>query len=574
MTTTILGILDGRFDPNAALFRDGELLSLGEEERFSRNKHAVGEFPLQSVKFCLQEADISFADIDRIAYPWDGTKYPLYMAQFFLDGWLEYDKDSRTLEWEKENLEKFRAGQIRDRLQDGLSEEFSDDLPPIDFFNHHRCHAASAYYYSGFDSGAILTADGSGEECAVVGWQASTDGKIEKVFSYDIPNSLGWFYAAITAYLGFRPYNGEGKVMGLAAYGESDSDVEGVIHDILSVTDHDFSLDPSYIFYGKRSYHDRFTDKLVSRLGEPRKQGEDITDFHKNVAYAAQKRFEAALLACARRLLRETGEVSLCLAGGVMYNCKANKVLREKLDIEQFFVQPIAGEQGATVGSGLLAQDRTHSEPMTDVYYGWNPTESDIEQAISQSTIDLVIESREDTRSRVASLLSDGNIVGRYDGPMECGPRALGNRSILADPREKKMLEAVNEVKERENWRPFAPTILAEYGTDVLDVSASEHISLDSFMIQTYDVNEDWLDRIPAAVHVDGTTRPQVLSQENNEHYWMLLTEFNEKTGVPALLNTSFNLSGDPIVRTPKEAIKTYRNSKIDYLQLGPYLVS
>lgn len=572
MTDYTLIVYDSAYDPSAALFNDDTLIALGEEERFSRNKHAFNELPIQSVNYCLDETNIDIHDVDKIVHPWDAQKYPLEMAHFYLDGWHKYDKDERTLEWEKNNLKTYQPDSVIDRIRESIPESDKSLDVDVTFVDHHRAHAASAYHLSNFDSTAVLTADGHGEKTAVAGWHA--DGNIKKVFSYEIPNSLGWFYSSITAFLGFRPNNGEGKVMGLAPYGEPDSEIEQVLSRMLSITDDGFSIDPSYIYYGNRSHHEKFTDKLVDELGEPREHPEEITEFHKNVAYCAQNLLESALLSVSESLLQQTGEKNLCLAGGVLYNCKANKVLREQLDIHDFFVQPIAGEPGATIGAGYLVQEQSKGREMTDVYYGWGADDQDLSEAIEVSAVEVVSDERKETRSGIVDLLAEQNVVARYNGRSECGPRALGNRSILADPSEESMLKEVNKIKRREQWRPFAPTILANHARDILDFNRTPNtVRLDSFMIQTFDVNPDEQDLIKATVHVDGTTRPQILSEKNNEDYWNLIREFYEETGVPALLNTSFNLSGDPIVRTPKEAIETYIESEIDALQLGKYLV-
>lgn len=569
MSETILGILAENVDPAAALIEDGRIVAVGEQERFSRNKHAYGEFPIDAVEHCLDRGDASLADLDAVAYGWDARKYPLFMAKKYLDGWAEFDKDDRTLEWEKENLEERRPERVRREIEAELTDRFDADPPAIEFYNHHESHAASAFYCSGFDSAAVLTVDGHGEENALVGWHATSDG-IEQVFSKEIPHSLGWFYAAITAYLGFRPNNGEGKVMGLAPYGTRSEEVEAVLRRVVDVSSDDYELDPSYLYYGDHSHHERFTDELVDELGEPREHGEEFTERHESVAYETQRLTEEALEACARRLLDATGAENLCLAGGVAYNCKANMHLRESLDLSGFFVQPLSGESGVPIGSGLLAGDSTPpNRRLEHVYYGWEPTETRVETAVVDADVTVVETGRSAVRDRIVSELLNGRVVARYDGATESGPRALGNRSILADPRDEETLDEVNRVKQRANWRPFAPTILEEHADEVLRGDPSGA----AFMIETFWVRDEWRDRIEAAVHVDGSTRPQIVSADANEGYWKLVDAFRRETGVPALLNTSFNLSGEPIVNTPKQAIDTLQRSEIDFLQVGPYLV-
>jgi carbamoyltransferase len=570
MTELILAVHAIAHDPSAAIFENGELIALGEEERFTRKKHAPDEFPVESTRYCLDECSVSLSEIDKIVYGWDCTKYPLKMAKKFLDLSFEYNKNRTTIEWEKKQLRSRDPNVVEKQILAEL-QVLSDDIPPIEFVNHHKSHAVSAFYYSGFSSAAVLTADGYGEELTTTGWRATED-EFERVFSIEFPHSIGLFFETITTFLGFRANNGEGKVMGLAPYGEPTPDIRDVLTDILMINSGGFCVDPTYIYYGDHTYHDRFTDKLVDELGQPREHDEEITHFHKNLAYEAQKLLQKALLSCAERLLEETGMNRLCLAGGVVLNCKANMRLREQLDIKDLFIQPVAGDNGIPLGAGLVASEidtYSSSARMQNPYYGWQATDEQVTRAINSSEVELIARGRDDVRKHIADELANGGIVARYNGRMECGPRALGNRSILADPSNDKNLIAVNEVKQREKWRPFAPTILEEHAADLLVGD-----KFDPFMIQTYDVIESELTEIEATVHVDNTTRPQVLAKSDNKTYWKLIKEFYERTGVPAVLNTSFNLSGDPIVRTPQEAIETFLSSAIDYLQVEEHLLS
>lgn len=566
----ILSLFARVHDPSVAVFTEGSFVTLGEEERFSRNKYAYNEFPIESIRYCLEETSLSLSDIDLISYAWDATKYPTHMAKEFLELSREYDKNDRTVDWEKQQLESRTPERIRERIRFELR-EFEGETPPVEFVNHHKSHAVSAFHYSGFDSAAVLTVDGQGEELTTVGWEADQSG-LRRAFEFKRPHSLGLFMMSMTAFLGFRPHGGEGKVMGLAPYGEPDEEVYETLERVLDISADGYRLDPSYVYYGEHSYHERFTDALVAELGEPRKRDGEITTFYQNVAYATQDFLEQALEVCSKRLLEETGQENLCLAGGVAYNCKANKHLRETLDLSEMFVQPVAGDNGIPLGAGLLGYDVTPSpdsvEDFTHVYYGWGPSENRIEEAVHGADVAVLSSERTDTHELVATKLANGNIVARYDGRMEIGPRALGNRSILADPRDDAMLENVNEVKRREDWRPFAPSMLDEYAEEYLLGDTSS-----PFMIQTHDVTEQGQEEIPAVVHVDGTTRPQVLKKPANPGYWDVIDRFRSRTGVPVVLNTSFNLSGQPIVRTPEQAIDTFQRSKIDFLQAGDYFV-
>jgi carbamoyltransferase len=570
MSKFILAIHATLHDPSAAIFKDGKLISLGEEERFIRQKHAPDKFPVEAIKYCLSECAIDLADVDKIIYGWDCTKYPLNMAEKFLDLWYKYDKDKATLEWEKSQLRTRQPEVIKQQIYSELR-NVTDDIPPVNFVNHHKSHAVSAFHHSGFSSSAVLTADGYGEELTTTGWRATED-EFERVFSIEFPHSIGLFFETITTFLGFRANNGEGKVMGLAPYGTPDPDVRAVLENILTIGPNGFQVDPTYIYYGDHSFHERFTDKLVDELGEPRKRSGRITQLHKNIAYEGQKLLEDALLSCSRHILDETNMNHLCLAGGVFLNCKANMKLRENLDIDDIFIQPVAGDNGIPLGAGLIGSKKdTYSSDsrMTHTYYGWKPSSDEVTEAIALYDVEPIAGERPTVREQVVEKLANGEVVARCSGRMECGPRALGNRSILADPSDSENLIKVNEIKNREEWRPFAPTILEEYAGDLLIGD-----QFDPFMTQTYDVKESKLGEIEAAVHVDGTTRPQVLRKEANETYWKLIREFYERTGVPAVLNTSFNLSGEPIVRTPREAIETFLSSSIDYLQIEEYLLA
>jgi carbamoyltransferase len=567
----ILAVLD-EHDPSAAIFVDGRLAALGEEERFIRQKHAADVFPIESIKFVLKDAKISIDDVDVLAYGWDCTKYPLEMAEVFLNNCYPYQKNEKTVMWELDQLRTRSAEVVNQKITNSILKEF-ETVPPIRFVDHHHSHAMSAFYFSGFDSSAVLTADGYGEQNAVVGWDATKDG-LEKLFSFQIPNSLGWYMFAVTAFLGFRPNNGEGKVMGLAPYGKSNPQVRQVLQDVLTVEEEEFRVDPSYIYYGTHSYNESFTDKLVEKLpGSPRNYNDPILQFHKDVAFEAQKLLEEALLMCGRRVIEESSSNNLCLAGGIALNCKANMRLREELDLTEIFIQPLAGDNGIPMGAGITVSNKKERFPtqrMNPPYFGWQADSDDILDAINTNNeIELILEGKANIQSRIADELVNGKIIGRYSGRMECGPRALGNRSIISDPSDKRNLIAVNKVKKREEWRPFAPTILEEHAQEYL---VGDYF--DPFMIQTYEVKNDGLKDLEATVHVDNTTRPQVLTKDANPDYWELINSFYQVSGVPAVLNTSFNLAGDPIVRTPQEAIDTFLDSSMDYLQLEKFLVS
>jgi carbamoyltransferase len=428
--------------------------------------------------------------------------------------------------------------------------------------DHHLAHAISAYAFSGFDEAAVLVLDGRGAWEATSLWRGQ-GGRLEPVWTIPFPNSLGLFYAQFTQYLGFTPYSDEWKVMGLAPYGKPGTNLEAFIR-------------PNQVPYsvGARLLLGDFSNPLAAleeRLGPARVPESEIESRYKDLAFAVQDSCEEAILALARNALEVTGFRNLCLAGGVALNSKANgKILSEGIT-DNIFVQPAASDDGVCLGSVLSPHldggGRMPISKMRHAYLGNECSNAEIEKTLA--TYKLRAKRIDSPAVEGAELLALGKIVGWVQGRMEFGPRALGNRSILADPRDPEMTIKVNNaVKFREWWRPFAPSMLAEIANEYIE-SATDS----PFMILTAQVRPDKRHVIPAVTHVDGSARPQTVEREVNPLYWNLINEFGKRTGVPVVMNTSFNLRGEPIVSSVTDAIRTFYSSGLDALIIGNFVV-
>jgi carbamoyltransferase len=428
--------------------------------------------------------------------------------------------------------------------------------------DHHLAHAISAYAFSGFDDAAVLVLDGRGAWEATSLWRGH-NGFLEHVWTIPWPNSLGLFYAQFTDYLGFQAYSDEWKVMGLAPFGEP-----GVnLHEFIIPDDNPYRV-ATHLLIGKGSAP---TAGIEARLGPKRVPESEIDARSKNVAFAVQDSCEQAMLTLARAAVAKTGCRNLCLAGGVALNSKANgKILASGL-VDRLFVQPAAGDDGVCLGAALAPYlDSGKGLPvsrMRHAYLGPEISDEEIERVLQ--TYKLRSTRVADPAKAAAELLANGKILGWFQGRMEFGPRALGARSILADPRDPEMNAKVNNaVKFREWWRPFAPSLLAEVAGEYLE-SATDS----PFMIVTAQVKPEKRNLIPSVTHVDGSARPQTVERDVNPLYWRLIREFGERTGIPVVMNTSFNLRGEPIVCTPTDAVRTFFSSGMDALVIGSFVV-
>lgn len=553
----------GYHDPSAALFEDGELVFATEEERYVREKHASNTFPENAIRACLDHVGIELAELRRIRIPYD----PILTSKRFgtdLRKTIGADAHPAMRAWNVVEQLKHHLGartvpdvQVKDRLKD-----IGIPLPPIEHFEHHRCHAASAFHPTTFDEAVVLTIDGRGEYDSTVVWYADGDG-LERVRTYEYPNSLGHFFGAVTEYLGYRAFNGEGKIMGLAPYGEENPEIERVFRDVA-----DFGVD--YDVTGLLSNgNDTDWTRLADLFGQPRKSPDGEFDrFHKDLAYTAQSLLEETVCEIVHEYVDRLGSGNVSLAGGVALNCKANKRVMEMDCVDKIFIQPVANDAGLALGAGWLETPPDEVNPMTTVYFGYEPVESEVEELLRTNKIRF--DRPDDVERYVAERLADGALVGWVQGRLEMGPRALGNRSILADPRTAESRDRVNEyVKHREGWRPFAPSLLEEAADEYL-VNAEPA----PFMIKTFDTVPERRDEIEAVLHpADETTRPQTVREDQNPRYYRLISEFEDITGVPVVLNTSFNDHGEPIIRTADEAVRDFYGMGLDVLVLGDCVV-
>jgi carbamoyltransferase len=429
------------------------------------------------------------------------------------------------------------------------------------FVDHHLAHAISAYSYGGFDKAAIVVMDGRGA------WEASSiwyghDGRLDHVLTIPWPNSLGLFYAQFTQYLGFVPNSDEWKVMGLAPYGSP-----GVnLNEFISLDEETYRVNAPLLFERVNG-----TSAIAKRLGPERTPESEIDDSFKNIAFAVQDACEAAMISLVKLAIEKTGCRNVCLAGGVALNSKANGKIQASGLVDNIFVQPAASDDGVALGAVYAPYldhgGRLPMKPMRHAYLGPEFSDAEIEKALV--TYKLRASQLSNVAATTAEFLANGKIIGWFQGRMEFGPRALGHRSILADPRDPEMNAKVNNaVKFREWWRPFAPSMLREAAGEYL-----EHACDSPFMILTNPVRPEKRGVIPSVTHVDGSARPQTVVQEIEPLYWNLINEFGRRTGVPVLMNTSFNLRGEAIVNTPTDAIRTFFSSGMDALVIGSYLV-
>lgn len=550
----ILGIsYSGDHDTACALSIDGELIFAISEERLTRKKHD-SSFPINAIRETLKFANIKPEDIDYVCIAWS---HPL--KQLFFDLNLTFKNNPSPKAFLYTLYSRLHHLWIKGGFK--RYEQYFGKSKFV-FCDHHLAHAISAYTYSPFKEATILVVDGRGAFEATSIWYAR-DGKLEPLETIKFPNSLGLFYAKFTKYLGFKPLSDEWKVMGLAPYGK-----EGVsLKEFISNDDVPYKVNWKKIL-GQGMADVSGIEKV---FGPERKENEEINERHKDIAFAVQKETEKAMLNLAKYAVEKTGCKNLCLAGGVVLNCKANGLIANSDFIENIFIQPSASDEGASLGACfypyLLIDKKLPKFELKHLYWG-SSYENEVEDILKKYK--LLYEKLNNPDKIVAELLADGKIIGIFHGRMEFGPRALGNRSILADPRDPDMKDKVNSsVKYREWWRPFAPSILEEHYYNYLDAKF-----LSPFMILSFPVKKEKRDEIPAVTHIDGSARPQSVNKNINPFYWNLINEFYKKTGVPVVLNTSFNLKGEPIVCSPFDAIRTFYTSGLDYLLIEEFLIS
>ena len=567
----VLGINAYHGDASAALFRDGELLAAVEEERFTRVKHTAG-FPSNAIRYCVEAAGIGADAIDHVAIPRKRSAHLVQKALWAMR--LPHLALDRARVWR-------RFGDIRESVASCLGADSSSMKAEYHFIEHHVAHAASSFYASPFRQAAVLSLDGLGDFASMI-WGRGDDRDMDTEGDVLFPHSLGLFYTAVTQYLGFWNYGDEYKVMGLASLGEPEYG-ETFERMVRLGRGLEFTLGLRYFSHhlqgpdmtwteGEPQQGRLFSDRLVDELGPPRKPSDPVEKRHKDVAASLQQRLEEAVLTLADGLYERTRVPNLCYAGGVAFNCVANGKLTDRTPFENVYIHSAAGDAGLAVGASLYVYHQVLGHPRVaaigHAFWGPEYDEDRMRQVLDADGLKYRTLDAPQLAEETATRIADGNVVGWYQGRAEWGPRALGNRSIVVDPRRHDMQDVLNSrIKHREPFRPFAPSILEERTGEWFEKDGPS-----PFMLMTYPVKGDKRDKIPAPTHVDGTGRLQTVDREGNPLYRGLIEAFDRQTGVPVLLNTSFN-ENEPIVNTPEQAVHCFMRTKMDVLALGPFFV-
>ena len=579
----ILGLSCFYHDAAACLVRDGRIVAAAQEERFTRVKHDPS-FPHHAVAYCLREGGITTANLDAVAF----YDKPFLTFERLLETYLAFAPRGLA------SFIKAMPVWLKQKLwtPDVIARELGTDgepfAGPVLFTEHHESHAASAFFPSPFERAAVITADGVGE-WATTSWGVGDGNALDLRAEIHFPHSLGLLYSAFTYFCGFRVNSGEYKLMGLAPYGESRY-ADTIRRELIDLKpDGSFRLNLDYFTYPVGL---TMTGRKFEALFDgPRREPEGpLTQREMDLARSVQLVTEEVMLALAQHVHRETGETNLCLAGGVALNCVANGRLLREGPFENIWIQPAAGDAGGALGAALMAwhawNDAPRLTPTGDAMQGayLGPQFSDDEIAAFLDAEGIPHERLDDDAlvEYAADLLAQGHVVGWFQGRMEFGPRALGHRSILADPRGREVQRVVNlKIKFRESFRPFAPSVLADRASDYFDLDTESPYMLLVADVRDATTGGTGLDRrhhtdspIPAVTHVDGSARIQTVSEDRSPTYARLLRAFEARTGCPVLVNTSFNVRGEPIVCTPEDAVRCFRRTHMDALVLGNHLVT
>jgi len=589
----ILGISAFYHDSAAALLLDGEVIAAAQQERFTRKKHDEG-FPAEAIQYCLDEAGIKLGDVEYVVF----YDKPLVKFERLLETYLSYAPQGfRSFVkampiWLKEKL--YLKSTLKTELS-ALAGCKKNDLPPLMFTGHHQSHAASAFYFSPYDKAVVLCLDGVGEWATTSAWQG--DGKdLTPLWEIDFPHSLGLLYSAFTYFTGFRVNSGEYKLMGLAPYGEPKY-ADLILEKIIDLKeDGTFRLDMQYFNYctGLTMTNDKFADLFG---GPARKSETDITQREMDIAASIQKVTEQVVLRLARTLQKETGAEYLCLAGGVALNCVANGVIQREGPFKDIWIQPAAGDAGGALGAAAviwheyLGNERTSDgkDKMKGSYLGPRYSADQIREQLDAAGAVYQELSDEVLFPRLAEVLDNENVVGWMRGRMEFGPRALGGRSILGDPRSEKMQLTMNlKIKYRESFRPFAPSVIdyrvgdyfdqttpSPYMLIVAPIKEEHRIALTEEQQKLFGIEKLNLKRseLPAITHVDYSARIQTVHKETNPGFYALIDAFNERSGCGVVVNTSFNVRGEPIVCTPNDAYRCFMRTEMDFLVVENFLL-
>lgn len=571
MSKNILGIANGDYrshDNAACILKNGELIAQAEEERFTRSKHAYDSLPVNAVRSCLQQAGMQINNIDAITVGWDVPNSAI---------------EKRP---PQEKLQKASIDIKRNLFGTEITDENS--LPEVHFIPHHLAHAASVFYTSGFKNAAVIVIDGAGECEATTYWHV-TNGEFQKLLGIDqTPHSLGFMFEGVCNYLGFNA-DEAGKLMGLAAYDDTKTGPFAALQltddgyricfprNIWEEIQRQYARKDNYCIMDMiRDLWIHYCQELFGRKNDFLAQNNPTKDIRCKIAMAVQRTLEKALIHSAKIIKRTTKENNLCLSGGVALNCSANGALERENIFDEIYIYPPANDAGGAIGSALYFYhnilnlkknkpdtDELKNNPFTGPAY----SAEEITAAIERYSLKYC--ECADDFSDIAEMITNGAIIGWFQGRMEMGPRALGGRSILADPRSTKIRDKVNEIKRRDWWRPLAPSILEGYEVDYFDPAI-----FSPFMLEAAIVKKDKRSIISGVTHVDNTSRYQSVRKELNPAYWNLIESFRKKTGIPLVLNTSFNDKGEPIVCSPEDAIKTFLNRPLDYLVMERFLIN
>ncbi len=576
----ILGLNAYHGDSSAAIIADGKLIAAVEEERFKRIKHWAG-FPRESIKYCLAEAGIRPEGLDYIALN-KNSRANLHKKILFT-----FKKRPSTALVKDRLLNMVKVAGIKNTFARELSTPIDSIRAKVVNVEHHRAHLASSFFVSGCEEATLISIDGFGDFTSVMVAKGKAN-RIEPLYEINYPHSLGIFYSALTQFLGFPKYGDEYKVMGLAAFGKPvyldkleevvKLQPRGVFVLNLRYFQHHTTGDQMRWHNTAPHFGQLYSDNLSDLLGSPKPADKQVDSHYENIAASVQEIYEKAFFHILNYAYQLTNCSNLCLAGGCALNSLANGKIREKTPFDEIYIQPAAHDAGGAIGAAYYLYNQTLAMPrqFTMKTAGWGPEYDNdyIAKVLAESGEQLNgcsisrVDNTGELTGKTACWLAEGKIVGWFQDRMEWGPRALGNRSVLADPRRADMRDILNKkVKLREPFRPFAPSILEEYVGEFFEIDYPA-----PFMLKVYPIKKQKREIIPAVTHVDGTGRLQTVSKENNSLYWQLIDNFRKLTGVPILLNTSFN-ENEPIVCRPEEAMDCFLRTNMDILVLGNFIV-
>lgn len=571
----ILGINAYHGGASACLIQDGRLIAAAEEERFSRVKYWAG-FPVKAIHYVLSEAGITAQDLDHIGISRDPKANLLQMALYAF-------RRRPSLSLVRDRLTNtMKVSTLKNAFSENMQLDAASLKAAFHSVEHHRAHMASAFFVSPFNEAAILSVDGAGDFITTM-WGTGKDNSFSVDGEITFPHSLGIYYTAITQWLGFPKYGDEGKTMGLAPYGEPKF-MDEMRKIVRLQRDGTFELDLDYFVHhaegatmtwdgGEPVLGLLYSSKLIELFGEPRVPRTEITQRHMDIAASMQAMLEEAEFAIVRKLQAETGQKALCMAGGVALNSAFNGKILPQTAFEDIHIHPAAGDAGTSLGVCYYIYHEVLNQPrcyvINDAYTGPQFDNGTVQQVLDRHGLAYRALDEGELVKEAAQIVSKGDVLGWFQGRMEWGPRALGNRSIIADPRRDDMKDILNaRIKHREKFRPFAPSVLLEATGDYFDQTYP-----DPFMLKVYNVLPEKRAEVPAITHVDGTGRLQTVDKDHAPLYWSLINAFGELTGTPVVLNTSFN-ENEPIVCTPDEAVDCFTRTRMDALVVGSYLVT